>query len=198
MSPSVTTQAAPTQTLPSAQRLPVSPKQIVPARPQITVRAIYPNSGSAIDILFNAVAGADHYTLRRGATANGPFTTFTGPPQVSFSLNNYVVNPPCCEVEDLQAYLVGVGQTVYYVVDAWAGSSLLMSTAPLRMDLPTQTQLNLSGLQSGTRYRVHFGIGDLERHGDLPRRADLLHRALKERGEHRVLARAAPVHPPSR
>lgn len=49
--------------------------------------------------------------MRRGPTPSGPFTTLTGRPQASFTLNNYLALPD---------------------------------------------QLNLSGLQSATRYRVYI------------------------------------------
>ena len=183
------------------------PPRAMPVAPQIGIRLMYPASGTAVDFLFNAVPNATTYTLRRSASASGPYVTLTGG-DVSLVLNNYVVNPPCCEIEDRNAYTVGVGQTVYYVIDAWSGTSLLMSSAVQRMDLPmwfsgplnidlektganqwtigwepvatatsylvwlqvndgpinilynpnvpaNQTQLNVSGLQSGTRYRLY-------------------------------------------
>jgi hypothetical protein len=66
----------------------------------IGVRSVFPNDGSAIDIFFDAVPEATTYTLRRATAADGPWTTLP-PSQVRLSTNNYVVNPPCCEIMDV-------------------------------------------------------------------------------------------------
>lgn len=101
----------------------------------IGVRRAFFNGGSTIDIFFDAVEGATTYTLRRASASAGPYTTLP-PSQARLTTNNYLVNPPCCEIMDVEAYKVGVGQPVWYVVDAWNGSTILKSTAPIRMDLP--------------------------------------------------------------
>jgi hypothetical protein len=130
------------------------------------------------------------------------------PSQARLTTYNSTANPPCCEIMDMEAYKVGPGQTVWYVVDAWKANELIRSTSPIRMDLPSwfrgplrvdmaktgndqwtiawetfpeassygvlvridgtlisvlnntsippgQTQLNLSGLTSGTQYSVY-------------------------------------------
>lgn len=102
----------------------------------ISVRKVFFNQGSAVDILFDAAQGATTYTLRRASAREGPYTTLP-PSQARLSTNNTAVNPPCCEVMDVEAYKVGVGQTVWYVLDAWDNNTLIKSTDPIRIDLPS-------------------------------------------------------------
>jgi hypothetical protein len=154
---------------------PVGPPRIMPVANPIGIRAVTPLGGQQISILFNAVQNATTYTLRRGPSPTGPITPLPLS-QVSLTMNNYVANPPCCEIIDRAAYMVGIGQTVYYVIDAWAGPNLILSSSPIRMDLPTwfagplnvdfektggnQWTIGWEPVQSATNYLVWVQLGD--------------------------------------
>ncbi|HEY7634723.1 MAG TPA: fibronectin type III domain-containing protein [Gemmatimonadales bacterium] len=125
----------PQAAMPTATRSRASLERVV-VNTSIGVRGVFPTGGEAIDIFFDAVDGATTYTLRRASSSNGPYTTLP-PSQARLTTHNYVANPPCCEIMDMEAYKVGVGQTVWYMVDAWSGTTLIKSTAPIRMDLPS-------------------------------------------------------------
>jgi hypothetical protein len=154
---------------------PVGPPRMMPVPNPIGIRSVSPLGGQQISILFNAVPNATTYTLRRGPSPTGPITPLPQT-QVSLSTNNYVVNPPCCEIIDRAAYTVGVGQTVYYVIDAWAGPNLILSSTPVRMDLPiwfagplnvdlektgsNQWTIGWEPVQTATNYLVWVQLGD--------------------------------------
>jgi hypothetical protein len=117
----------------------------------IGVRGSYLNGGATVDIFFDAVPDATTYTLRSSSASGGPYTTLP-PSQARLTTNNYLANPPCCEIMDVEAYKAGVGQTVWYAVDAWNGSSLIKSSSPIRMDLPDwfRGPLGVSIAKTGT------------------------------------------------
>lgn len=99
------------------------------AAPTIGVRYTSQLGGSQVSILFNPVPNATTYTLRRGTSAGGPFIALAS---TDFSLNTN----SCCEIIDLFAYKTGPGHPLWYIVDAWAGASLLMSSPVVQYDLP--------------------------------------------------------------
>ncbi len=119
--------------------------------PAVQVTKAFPNGGEMVDFYFDAYPNATGYALRRGTSAAGPFAPLPAG-QVSWALANYSRSPICCEGFDRLAYQAGAGTTLWYVIDALAGSTVIGSSAPIQVDLPAwfRGPLSVDIVKTGT------------------------------------------------